>query len=168
MNMTKLILNPVRLRILQYILSKGEATAREVCEAIIDIPRATIYRHTKLLEENKLLVIVKENRVRGTVEKVYSVDRQKLTSDNNTTSHLANAYFINLMEEMQIYLQQVDADIKKDMIFFNTSILNVSDDEYTEMLQKISDILKEYMKLNPSPNRKARKLSMISSFQNKK
>ncbi|MGO0807459.1 hypothetical protein ACTPEF_27065 [Clostridioides difficile] len=34
-----------------------------------DIPRATVYHHVKILEENNMIEVIKENRVRGTIEK---------------------------------------------------------------------------------------------------
>lgn len=165
MDVSKLLLNPARLRILQYISLHGEGTASDVCQSMQDIPKATVYRHTKLLEDNGLLQVVKENRVRGAVEKVYSVNKGALLlDDGDTTSHIAAGYFIGLMRDIELYLKNMDADLKRDMIFFNSAILNVSDEEYKQMLDKIALMLKQYMELPPAANRKMRKLSMVSSF----
>ncbi|WP_312648144.1 helix-turn-helix domain-containing protein [Aminipila sp.] len=167
MDIAKLLLNPARLRIVQYILSHGQASASDVCTAMQDIPKATVYRHTKLLEDHGILTLVRENRVRGAMEKVYMVNKKAITPDAHSASHLAIGYFIELMQEVQTYLAQEDADVARDMIFFNTCILNTTDSEYREMLEKISIILKEYMNLSSSTERKARKLSMISTFNQK-
>lgn len=165
MDISKLLLNPARLRIVQYISLHGEATANDICQSMQDIPKATVYRHTKLLEDNGLLQVVKENRVRGALERVYSVNKEALPLDDNSAiSNLAAGYFIGLMRDIELYLKKSDADVKSDMIFFNSAILNVSDEEYKQMLDKFSLILNQYMKLPPSTNRKIRKLSIISSF----
>jgi Uncharacterized membrane-associated protein/domain len=164
MNLSKLLLNPARLRILQYIEVHGEATTSEVCRSITDIPKATVYKHTKLLEVNGLLRVVKENRVRGAVEKVYSVNREPLMQDAENLSQLASGYFLGLMRDIELYLKNKDADVKRDMIFFNTAILYVTDDEYRQLLNRMMPILYEYLELKPSEERKARRLSMISSL----
>lgn len=164
MDIAKLLLNPARLRILQYIELHGEATASDVCQSIKDIPKATVYRHTKLLEEDGLLRVVKENRVRGAMEKIYTVNRKLFINDADNMSHLAAGYFLGLLSDIELYLKNRDFDVKKDMIFFNSAVLNVTDDEYRQMLDKIASVLREYMELQPIENRKVRKLSMISSF----
>lgn len=165
MDVSKLLLNPSRLRILQYFSLYGEATASDVCKSMQDIPKATAYRHIKMLEDSDLLQVVKENRVRGATEKVYSINKEALPlNDSENMSLLVSAYFIGLMRDMELYLKRNDADVKRDKIFFNSAILNVSDEEYKQMLDKLSLILKEYMEFLPAENRKMRKLSIISSF----
>lgn len=164
MDISKLLLNPARLRILQYIELHGEATTSDVCQSIKDIPKATVYRHTKLLEDDGLLRVVKENRVRGAMEKVYTVNRESLINDADNMSHLAAGYFLGLLGDIERYLKNRDVDVKRDMIFFNSAVLNVTDDEYRQMLDKIASVLKEYLALQPTENRKAREFSMVSSF----
>ena len=51
MDWNELVLHPVRLRVLQHLRSAGEATAKEIATAMEDVPRATVYRHVKALEE---------------------------------------------------------------------------------------------------------------------
>lgn len=51
MNFAELVLNPVRLRVLQRIRLEGECTAKDIAIALEDIPRATVYRQIKALEE---------------------------------------------------------------------------------------------------------------------
>lgn len=92
---------------------------------------------------------------------------EAITPDSDSASHLAIGYFIELMQEVQTYLAQENADVERDMIFFNTCIINTTDGEYRKMLEKISIILKEYMNLPSSTERKVRKLSMISTFNQK-
>lgn len=163
MEISKLLLNPARLRIIQYITLHGEATASDVCRSMQDIPKATVYRHTKLLEDSGLLQVIKENRIRGAMEKVYSVNKGTL-EDDKTMPNLIAGYFMGLMREMETCLTQKDIDFKSEMIFFNSAILNVSDEEYKQMLEKITLVLKPYMELPSAANRKTRKFSVISSF----
>lgn len=54
------------------------------------------------------------------MEKVYIVDKKVIAPDTHSASYLAIGYFIELMQEVQTYLAQEDADVVRDMIFFNT------------------------------------------------
>lgn len=77
----KLLLNQVRHRILQYIDHHGNATVREMSEALKDIPQATLYRQVKLLNESGLINVCGQRQVRGTLEHTYSLSDRLLLSD---------------------------------------------------------------------------------------
>lgn len=76
-------------------------------------------------------------------------------------SHLAAGYFLGLLSDIERYLKNRDFDVKRHDLF-NSAVLNVTDEEYRQMLDKIASVLREYVEL--IENRKVRKLSMISSF----
>jgi DNA-binding transcriptional ArsR family regulator len=55
-------------------LDGKEMTAGEMAEKLQDIPQASLYRHINaLLKEEEILTVVSENRIRGTLEKVFSL-----------------------------------------------------------------------------------------------
>lgn len=60
MDIAKLILNPARLRILQYIRLYGSVRTSDIVKYLNDIPRATVYHHVKILEENNMIEVIKE------------------------------------------------------------------------------------------------------------
>lgn len=165
MNLSKLLINQTRLRIVQHILLLGDASAKCLCQAMPDIPKATVYRHAKLLEDGGLLQVVKENRIRGAVEKVYTFNREGLPlSDSNTLSNLAAMYFLELKGNIEHYLQGPDVDLKRDLVFFNSTVLDVSDEEYRQMLVRIEAVVKDYVGMLPAENRIRRVFSMVSSL----
>ncbi|GKX27773.1 transcriptional regulator [Vallitalea longa] len=164
MNIEKLILNPARLRILQFILSNERTTVSSIMETLTDIPRATIYHHMKLLDENGLIQVVEEKRVRNTIEKVYAMNKQNNILEHDNPSKLATGFFMELLQELQFYLSKSDTDCVQDKVFFNTALIAVTDEEYDVLLKEIKDILEMYIKNKMTPERKLRKLSMISSF----
>ena len=43
-------------------------------KALPDIPIASLYRHIKILADSSILMVVGENRIRGTVESVYQLN----------------------------------------------------------------------------------------------
>ncbi|NMS89929.1 helix-turn-helix domain-containing protein [Clostridioides difficile] len=163
MDIVKLILNPVRLRILQYIRLHGSVRTSDIVKYLNDIPRATIYHHVKILEENNMIEVVKENRVRGTIEKVYALKEYTAAMEGETFVALSTAFHVGLMQEMNEYFSRKEQDHKKDNVFFSSALLYMSDNEYESLLKSIADLLKPYIEQKPKSNLKLRKLSIISS-----
>ena len=64
----KVIMNPIRQRIVQYLMIHGQGTSKEIMEELTDIPPASLYRHVKILAENGCIEIAEEHKIRGTVE----------------------------------------------------------------------------------------------------
>lgn len=163
MKIEKLVLNPARLRILQHISRYERTTVTAIMKTLTDIPRATIYHHVKLLDENGLIYVVEEKRVRNTIEKIYALNRNYMINDDNP-SQLATAFLMGLLQELQLYLGDSNADCVRDKVFFNTAILAVTDEEYNVLLSEIKPIIKKYIDNKKTLERKFRKLSMISSL----
>ncbi|MBY2476870.1 helix-turn-helix domain-containing protein [Clostridioides difficile] len=163
MDIAKLILNPVRLHILQYIRLHGSVRTSDIVKHLNDIPRATVYHHVKILEENNMIEVVKENRVRGTIEKVYALKEYTSSMEGETFVALSTAFHVGLMQEMNEYFSRKDQDHKKDNVFFSSALLYMSDNEYESLLKNMADLLKPYIEQKPKSNLKLRKLSIISS-----
>ncbi|EGT3798364.1 helix-turn-helix domain-containing protein [Clostridioides difficile] len=163
MDIAKLILNPARLRILQYIRLHGSVRTSDIVKYLNDIPRATVYHHVKILEENNMIEVIKENRVRGTIEKVYALKEYTTSMEGETFVALSTAFYVGLMQEMNEYFSRKEQDHKKDNVFFSSVLLYMSDNEYENLLKSIADLLKPYIEQKPKSNLKLRKLSIISS-----
>ncbi|MCJ0223138.1 helix-turn-helix domain-containing protein [Clostridioides difficile] len=163
MDIVKLILNPARLRILQYIRLHGSVRTSDIVKYLNDIPRATVYHHVKILEENNMIEVIEENRVRGTIEKVYALKEYTTSMEGETFVALSTAFYVGLMQEMNEYFSRKEQDHKKDNVFFSSALLYMSDNEYENLLKSIADLLKPYIEQKPKSNLKLRKLSIISS-----
>ncbi|WP_131042461.1 helix-turn-helix domain-containing protein [Clostridioides difficile] len=163
MDIAKLILNPARLRILQYIRLNSSVRTSDIVKYLNDIPRATVYHHVKILEENNMIEVIEENRVRGTIEKVYALKEYTTSMEGETFVALSTAFYVGLMQEMNEYFSRKEQDHKKDNVFFSSALLYMSDNEYENLLKSIADLLKLYIEQKPKSNLKLRKLSIISS-----
>lgn len=75
MELAEIVMNPVRQRIFQYLLLHETGTVKEIRKALPDVPGASLYRHMKLLTESGILTVVGENRIRGTVESIYGLNK---------------------------------------------------------------------------------------------
>ena len=74
MELAEIAMNPARQRIFQYFLLHETGTVKESRKALPDIPSASLYRHIKILADSSILMVVGENRIRGTVESVYQLN----------------------------------------------------------------------------------------------
>ena len=74
MELAEIVMNPARQRIFQYFLLHGTGTVKEIRKALPDIPIASLYRHIKILADSSILMVVGENRIRGTVESGYQLN----------------------------------------------------------------------------------------------
>lgn len=163
MDYSKLLLNPARLRILQYTKLRGRITAGELVAALGDIPRATVYHHVKLLEEHGLLVTVEENKVRGVVEKVLSPAARPAAPDGTDRAPLAAALSAELLGELEAYFARPDADLERDRVFFQKGVFAVTEKEYDDLLREIKASIAKYVDLPKTPERRFRTLALIST-----
>lgn len=162
MDISKLILNPARLRILQYVSLHEKVRTSDLMEVLTDIPRATVYHHVKILEDNKLIVVVEENRVRGTVEKVYSMKSRQMLPEGENPATLSATFHMGLMHELDRYFNKRGNDYKKDRVFFTTALFYVTDVEYDSLMQQMTDLMKPYIDRKAEEGQRLRKLSLIS------
>lgn len=163
MELSKVMLNSARLRIMQYICVHGRVNTAAIVDALSDIPRATIYHHIKILEESKLIEVVEEKRVRNTTEKIYAARITDVTAIGDNPIQLSAAFHTELMQEFSRYFSSQDVDIKRDQVFFSSACLSVTDEEYMQLLGELKDLIVRYSDFSKTPERRLRKLSLISS-----
>lgn len=162
----KIMMNPVRLRIIQYLVLHETATTAQIKEELTDIPPASLYRHIKILEEAKVIVIVKENKIRGVLERVYQLSMESPIGDNPTNASInqvIQAGLVSLMSEFSKYLENEENDPQKDMLFLSTSTLVMSDEEFTAFTKEIGEAFNKVINNKKSEERKVRRITWISS-----
>lgn len=159
------ILNTTRLRIVQYLALHEQGTAKEIRELLSDIPTATLYRHLKLLQDAGWIAVQAERTVRGTVEKSYGLARPAYTSSTTHSDTLAiiQTMLLSLLGSFQQYFTQKDADPVHDLLTCSTSSLLLTDQELQNLLNGISALVTPHLCNKPEPDRKPRRLTLISS-----
>lgn len=165
-DMISIIMNPTRLRIIQYLLLHNTATAGDMKEELTDIPPASLYRHIKRLEEAECIQIIQENRIRGAVEKVYQLVPQKQMEgppDNDTLSQIISSSLLSIMTSFQTYLAGEQCDFIKDQLFLSTSTLLLSDEEFVGFQKILGEAINTFLANKPGAGRRARRFTFISS-----
>lgn len=161
----KIIMNPVRQRIVQFLIIHGKGTTNEIKEELSDIPPASLYRHIKVLYEAGCIKVTQEKKVRGTIEKTYELEQHPMgdTVSNEDVAVLVQSSLMSIMVSFQKYFAREDIEPVKDMVSLTTSTLLLSDEEYMDMMQKIGKIYQEVIYNKPNEERKPRRITMISS-----
>jgi len=172
----KSMLNPVRIKIIQEVGLRKQATTKEIAEILSDIPQATLYRHMANLVKNKILIVASENQVRGITEKVYQIN-QNLTTDHKleaskmSVDDLSRLFIRFILELLLDYDHCVSnkktvAELSKRVGFSSTS-LYLSDSELVEMMAELGKIFMKRMENGKTEERILRKVStIVSSSQN--
>ena len=160
----RVVMNPVRQRIIQYLILHEEGTAASFKEELNDIPTASLYRHIKVLYEAGCIEVIRECRKRGTVEKTYALVKQPLgEGDRKSVEGLIQSALFFLMASFTGYFADEGNDFRKDMLSLTTSTLLLTDEEYMEMTGKIGAVFNEYIYNKPEEGRRPRRITFISS-----
>ena len=163
-NINEILINPVRTRIIQVVAEKRTLTADDICELMPDIPRTALYRHIKLLLDNQVLLVVSEEKIRGSLERTLALNVEQIQKNNTVenASQLSMQFLLNKLATFQRYFSNPQANPGKDKIFLNNTILIMNDAEFDAFLLKLRELLTSN-NFEMSEGRKARDLSSISS-----
>lgn len=163
-DIAKVIMHPIRQRIIQYLSINERANTKSIGEELSDIPTPTLYRHIKALLDAEVICVVEEDRVRGAVQKTYAINSEMMNNtDNSRTNALIQNILYSLGASFQAYFAKESADMAKDLLNFTTSTLLLSDEECVEFFQQINGVVTKYVANQPNEERKVRRITLISS-----
>ena len=141
--------DPIKAKLILEIHKQNQATAKQLAEIYSGIPQATLYRHLKKMLADGVLKVVGENRIRGTVEKVYALafdpsgDIGKMLSENDGKMylHIVTQQLLGILQEFQEYTSRIGIDIENDGSGILVTPVYVTAEELKEAITKISEIL---------------------------
>ena len=165
MELAEIVMNPVRQRIFQYFLLHETGTVKEIRKALPDIPSASLYRHIKILADSSILMVVGENRIRGTVESVYRLNTDAMAAEDET-GNAVQMSLLSICASFAKYFSTGHADPKKDMLLLTNCTLLLTDEEFSEYLSEINQVTVKYMKQASSESSKMRRITLISAPTN--
>lgn len=162
MELIKVISNPVRMQVMQYLQTHGEATTKQISEAIADVPAPTLYRHINTLLKEEVLLVKEERKVRGSLERLLAINAKKMAETvNNNISETAYQFLMELYMKFQEYSNKKDANPQKDRLSLRTCVLTLTDDSFDSFMQEIGAVMEKYRKAEE--NGKLRSISFISA-----
>ena len=163
-NYMEACMNSTRQRIIQVIMLKKEATSAEIGEELQDIPRASLYRHIKVLLDAKIITVVKEEFKRGSMEKTYAIAPQRPYEDTNEEyNSLIQSALMGLQGEFHRYFNGENPDPQRDLLTVGSASLMMSDDEMMEFIKSYGELIQRYMPNKATEGRKVRKVTFVIS-----
>lgn len=161
MELIKILSNPVKMQVMQYLQIHGEATTKQISEAIDDIPTPTLYRHINGLLKEEILLVKEERKVRGSLERLLILNKDKFTElENGSVADLAYQFLMEIYARFQKYSTKPNADPRKDRLSMRTRILCLTDEEFDTFIQDIGAVMDKY---GEKTNGKKRSISFISA-----
>jgi len=163
-----LIIHPVRLRILQALIDRP-LTPLQIAGTLLDVPQATLYRHIDKLAKARVIEVVSERQIRGTMEKVYALpNRAAIVSEKEMAQlskedHLRyfTVFVASLLTDFQRYIAQPNAKPSRDGFGYRKFILNLSDKEFAEATKAVNVALKPYLQKGTDDERRGRLFATV-------
>lgn len=162
MEIAEIVMNPVRQRIFQYLLVHETGTVKDIRKALTDIPSASLYRHMKILTDNAVLTVVGENRIRGTVESIYQLNKSALEINDADGADVQMA-LLSICASFAKYFAGGHADPRKDMLMLTTCTLTLTDEDFMSFLSEINRLALKYMDIEVRKGSKTRQITLISA-----
>jgi len=162
-----LLLHPVRMRLVVALAAGGEMTVHQLQARLGDVPAATLYRHVGALADAGVLRVVGERTVRATVERTYSLDRDRAQL---APADLASAAPDELVRAFSTFVATLVADyagfvghsgqIPAEAAWFVTP-LDLNDQQFGEVGAELQALLQRAMTMPPGPGSRRRALTTI-------
>ena len=174
MNLAKvdLIIHPVRLRVLQALLT-NQLTTQQLAAQLPDIPPSSIYRHLKLLLAGNLIDIAHTQLVNGIQEKTYRLAPTPhfkadappgLTADDHL--HTLLVFMLTTLQGFTDYFQQADSTGSIDSLAshagFTETIFWATRDELDAFQAALQQALRPLHQNPPANDRHQHKVTILS------
>ena len=164
-----LLLHPVRMAIVQNLLGERKLTAQKLGEMNPDVPQATLYRHIHKLLESGVIEVVAENRVRGTVEKIYGLaekvvgdlDEDFLKATKEDQKRYFFTYLMSLMNEYEAYIGSEGIDMVQDGLTYRRGRYYMNDEEFEQFVRDLQIAYRKIIRNKPGEGRRSRTVGLI-------
>jgi hypothetical protein len=159
-----LLLHPVRLRIVKAFLGDRVLTTNQLAAELDDVPVGSVYRHVALLSRAGVLQTVSESRVRGAVERTYTLrlsaaqmqpdDVAAMTAEDHKQAFLS--FVAGLLSDFDRYVSSEDFDPTLDGAGYRIAGMWLDDKEFAEFVGELVRVALPRLANAPGPGRRRR------------
>jgi hypothetical protein len=159
-----LLLHPVRLRIVQAFLGDRALTTTALAAELDDVPAGSLYRHVALLTKAGVLQVVAERRVRGAVERTYTLrlyaaqigpgEVAAMTPAEH--AHAFMTYVAGLLTDFDRYLAAGAPDPVRDGADYRMGAMWLTDTEFVDFLRDFRTVFLPRLANAPGKGRRRR------------
>ncbi len=164
-----LLLHPIRIHIMTEF-SGRDRTSQELAEALPAIPQATLYRQIKVLLDGGILVIAKEERIKGAVQRTYRVAQggSRLSAEElrvmSAEDHLRyfTLYTAALIDTFSDYIHTTDLQqVPESGLTYNRAVVYLTDAERAAFTAELNGLVGRMLAVAPAPERQRFTLASI-------
>ena len=159
-----LLLHPVRLRIVKAFLGDRALTTSQLATELDDVPAGSLYRHVALLTKAGVLQVVAERRVRGAVERTYTLrlfaaqiqpgEAEAMTAEEHGQAFVA--YVAGMLADADRYLAAGPIDPVRDGASYRIAAMWLTDAEFAEFIQDLVAVFQPRLANPPGKGRRRR------------
>jgi DNA-binding transcriptional ArsR family regulator len=164
-----LLLHPVRLRIVKAFLGDRALTTGQLAAELDDVPAGSLYRHVARLTKAGVLQVVAERRVRGAVERTYTLrliaaqvgpgEVATMTTEDHSRAFMA--FVAGLLADFDRYLSSGAPDLLRDGVSYGAAAMWLTDVEYADFLRDVRVLLQPRLANAPAKRRRRRMLFSV-------
>lgn len=165
---SNLLLHPVRLRIVKAFLGDRALTTNQLALELGDVPVASIYRHVARLANAGVLQVVAEQRVRGAVERTYTLraaaarigpeEVAAMTPDEHMAAF--TAYVAGMLADADHHLTS-GADPITDGADYRAGAMWLTDAEFAAFLRDLAAVFQPRLANAPGKRRRRRMIYTV-------
>jgi Helix-turn-helix domain len=165
-----LLLHPVRLRIVKAFLGDRALTTSQLAGELADVPAGSLYRHIARLTKAGVLQVVAERRVRGAVERTYTLrllaaqihpgEARAMTLDEHAQAF--TAYIAGLLADFERYIASAPADPVGDGAGYRVAGLWLTDEEFASLQRDLRAVFEPRLANAPGKGRRRRVLYTVT------
>ena len=159
-----LLLHPVRLRIIKAFLGDRALTTSQLAAELDDVPAGSLYRHVARLTDAGVLQVVAERRVRGAVERTYTLrlfaaqiqpgEAAAMTAEEHMQAFMA--YVAGMLADADRYLAADPIDPVRDGASYRMAALWLTDAEFAEFARDLAAVFQPRLANPPGKGRRRR------------
>lgn len=143
------VLHPVRMKVIQLLMRKPRTTKEMLKE--METAQATLYRHLRILEEEKIIYVEEEKQVRGALEKTYALHADKTSFQAEDAASWSGEDFRRAFLMFYMHITQLvgnyttgEIDAEKDGFSFHQVELYLQEQEFQKFQQEYVQLLRKY------------------------
>jgi len=165
-----LLLHPVRLRIIRAFLGDRALTTSQLAAELDDVPAGSLYRHVALLTREGVLQVVAERRVRGAVERTYTLrllaaqiqpgEAAAMTAEQHMQAF--TAYVAGMLADADRYLASGPVDPVRDGASYRMAAMWLTDAEFAEFILDLVAVVQPRLANAPGKGRRRRVFYTVS------
>ena len=164
-----LLLHPVRLRIVKAFLGDRALTTSQLAAELDDVPAGSLYRHIARLTKAGVLQVVAERRVRGAVERTYTLrlfaaqiqpgEARAMTLDEHAQAF--TAYIAGLLADFERYIASAPAGPVGDGASYRVAGMWLTDEEVLSLARDFREMMEPRLANAPGKGRRRRMLYTV-------